>query len=154
MRVFISGLVYTTRVDVSLHERTHVLIFYFCRQTAELFQMGAELYPLRKDRRQYLNNPLIGYVNITSVYNKVADLQIIIQNILLDDLVLSETKLDESFPNVPFNLDGYEIRARQGRDKKKDGPIVFVTTGIICVRINDFELSFSEFICSEFAISE
>ena len=116
--------------------------------------MGAELYPLRKDRRQYLNNPLIGYVNITSVCNKVADLQIIIQNILLDDLALCETRLDESFPNVPFNLDGYEIRGRQGRDKKKDGRIVLVTTGIICVRINDFELSFSEFICSEFTISK
>ena len=30
--VFISGLVYTTRVDVSLLERIHVLIFDFCRK--------------------------------------------------------------------------------------------------------------------------
>ena len=61
------------------------------RQTVELFQMGAELHALQKDRRQYLNNPLIGYLNINSVRNKIADLQIFMQNILLDDLALSET---------------------------------------------------------------
>ena len=32
--VFISGLVYTTRVDVSLLERIHVLIFDFCRKNS------------------------------------------------------------------------------------------------------------------------
>ena len=53
--------------------------------------MGAELHVLQKDRRQYLNNPLIGYLNINSVRNKIADLQIFMQNILLDDLALSET---------------------------------------------------------------
>ena len=87
------------------------------RQTAGLFQVGAELHLLQKDKRQYLNNPLIGYLNINNVRNKTADLQIFIQNIPLDYLVLSETKLDESFPNAQFNLDGYEIRARRDRDK-------------------------------------
>ena len=175
MSVFISGLVYTTRVDVSLLERIHVLIFDFCRknsfiyignrnirsdslykdglhlidtgrafltdnfivylnnntfleththhppkkilgkdfrQIAELFQVGAELHLLQKDRKQYLNNLLIDYLNVNSVRNKIADLQTFIQNIPLDYLVLSETKLDESFPNAQFNLDGYEIIVR------------------------------------------
>ena len=70
------------------------------RQTAELFQMGAELHLLQKDRRQYLNNTLIGYLNINSARNKIADLQIFIQNIPLHYLVLGETKLDEIFPNA------------------------------------------------------
>ena len=74
--------------------------------------MGLELHLSQKDRRQYLNNPLIGYLNINSVRNKIADLQIFNQNIPLDYLVLSETKLDESFPNAQFNLDGYEIIVR------------------------------------------
>ena len=43
----------------------------------------------------------------------------------LDYLVLSQTKLDESSPNAQFNLDGYEIRARQNRDKNGVGLIVF-----------------------------
>ena len=116
--------------------------------------MGAELHLLQKDRRQYLNNPLIGYLNINSVRNKIADVQIFIQNIPLDYLVLSETKLDESFPNAQFNLDGYEIIVRWDRDKNVGGLIVFVRRGIICKRISDFELSFSECICSELTISK
>ena len=94
--------------------------------------MGAELHLLQKDRRQYLSSPLTGYLNINSVRNKIADLQIIIQNILLDYLVLSETKLDESFPNAQFNLDGYEIKVRRDRDKNGGGLIEFVRRGIIC----------------------
>ena len=88
--------------------------------------MGAELHLLQKDKRQYLSNPLIGYLNINSLRNKIADLQIFIQNIPLDYLVLSKTKLDESFPNAQFNLDSYEIRARRDRDKNGGGLIVFV----------------------------
>ena len=57
----------------------------------QLFQMGAELHLLQKDRRQYLNNLLIGYLNINSVRNNISDLNIIIQNIPLYYLVLSKT---------------------------------------------------------------
>ena len=116
--------------------------------------MEAELHLLKKDRRQYLNNHLVGYLNINSVRNKIADLQIIIQNIPLGYLVLRETELDESFPNAQFKLDVYEIRARRDRDKYGGGFIVFVRRGIICKRISDFELSFSECICSELTISK
>ena len=35
--VFISGLVYTTRVDVSLLERIHVLIFDLCRKSSFIY---------------------------------------------------------------------------------------------------------------------
>ena len=116
--------------------------------------MGLELNLSQKDRRQDLNNPLICYLNINSVRNKMADVQIFIQNIPLDYLVLSETKLDESFPNAQFNLDGYKIRGRRDRDKSGGGFIAFVRREIICKRISDFELSFSECICSELTISK
>ena len=70
---------------------------------------------------------MIGYFNINSVRNKIADLQIFIQNIPLDYLVFSETKLDE---------------------------IVVGRRGIICRRISDFKLRFSECICSELTVSK
>ena len=100
--------------------------------------MGAELHLLQKDKRQYLSNPLIGYLNINSLRNKIADLQTFIQNIPLDYFVLSKTKLDESFPNAQFNLDSYEIGARRDRNKSGGGLIVFVRKGTICKRISDF----------------
>ena len=80
---------------------------FIAGQTAGLFQMRAEQHLLQKDRRQYPSNPLISYLNKNSVRNKIADLQIIIQNIILDYFVLRETMLDESFPNAQFKLDGY-----------------------------------------------
>ena len=67
---------------------------------------------------------MIGCLNINSVRNKTADLEIFIQNISLDYLVLSETKLDESFPNAHVNLDGYEARAKWDRDKNGGSVIV------------------------------
>ena len=96
-----------------------------------------------------INNPLIDYLNINSVRNKIVDLRIIIQNIPLNYLALSETKLDVCFPNAQFNLDGDEISARRDRDKNGGGLIVFVRKGIISKRTSDFKLSFSECICSE-----
>ena len=59
--------------------------------------MEAELHLLQKVRRQYLNNPLISYLNINSVCNKIANFQIIIQNLPLDYLLVRGTKLDELF---------------------------------------------------------
>ena len=61
--------------------------------------------------------------------------------------------MDERFPNAQFNLDVHEIMARRDRDKNGGGLVEFVRRGIICKRISDFELSFSECICSEVAIS-
>ena len=43
---------------------------------------------------------------------------------------MNETKLDESFPNAQFKLDGYEIKARRDRDKYGGGLIVFVKGGL------------------------
>ena len=40
----------------------------------------------------------------------INDLRIPIQDILLDYFVLSETKLDKSFPTAQFHIVGYEIR--------------------------------------------
>ena len=62
-------------------------------------------------------NPVIADLNLNSVKNKINDLRILIQNIPLDYFVLSETKLDKSFPTAQFDIPGYEIRARKDRNK-------------------------------------
>ena len=57
----------------------------------------------------------------------------------LDYLILSETKLDESFPTSQFNFESYEIRARRDRDKYGGGLIEFVPRSLICKRSSDCE---------------
>ena len=77
-------------------------------------------------------NPAIGYLNINSLRNKVVDLREIMSEISLDYFVISETKLDSSFPSAQFHINGCEVRARTGRDKSGGGLTEFVRKSFIC----------------------
>ena len=68
---------------------------------------------IRENRLKYVNNLLIGYLNIFSLRNKIVDLSEIILELSLDYLVLSETKIDQSFPTAQLYIKGYEVRARR-----------------------------------------
>ena len=70
--VFISGLVYTTKVDVSLLERIHVLIFYFNRKNSFIYMDNRNIRSdsLYKDAlhlidkgKNFLAYNFIGYLN-------------------------------------------------------------------------------------------
>ena len=63
---------------------------------------AADLEMLQNDRLKFLHNPLIAYLNINKLRNKVIDLGEILKDLPLDYLVISESKLDESFPFSQF----------------------------------------------------
>ena len=71
-----------------------------------------------------------------------------------DYLVLSETKLEDSFPSAQFSKPNYEIRARHDRQKNGGGLIEFIKKGLICKRLKNVEASASECICSEITRSK
>ena len=81
---------------------------------------AADLEMLQNDRLKFLHNPLIAYLNINSLREKVIDSGKILKDLPLDYLVISETKLDESFPNFQFKLNGYGVRKAR-RDRHKHG---------------------------------
>ena len=85
-----------------------------------------DLEKLQDARWKYLKQTLLTYWNINSLRNKVIDLQEIVGYLLPDYLVLSETKLGNSFPLAQFNLPNYEIRTRCDRDKNGGGLMEFV----------------------------
>ena len=86
--------------------------------------------------------------------NKVIDLEEILKDLPLDYIVISEAKLDESFPNSQFKLNGFEVRARRDRHKHRGGLIEFVKQDFICKRLKKYEPNWSECICSELTISK
>ena len=47
----------------------------------------------------------------------------------LEYFVISETKLDYSFPYTQFHIGDYEIRNRRDRDKSRDWLIEFANKG-------------------------
>ena len=71
----------------------------------------------------------------------------------LDYFVISETKLDYSFPNAQLTIINYEIRARRDRDKHGGGLIEFVRKRLVCKRLRRYELLNIEEICSKVTIS-
>ena len=184
--IFVSSLVYTTRVSLPTLERVHILISNYCHKDAcfyidnrnirgfclqkdslHLLESGkkilannsivslnkcfleqhtpsstniflsdsdlrrtssltTKLQILHHEKLIHNKNPMIGYLNINSLQNKLTDLRVILKYLSLDYFVLSETKLDESFPKAQFTLDGYKIRARRDRNKFRGGLIEYV----------------------------
>ena len=68
----------------------------------------------KEDRLNYPRNPLIGYLNINSIRNKISDIREVFGKLQLDYFVLSGTKIDESFPSAQFNINDYEIQYKIG----------------------------------------
>ena len=76
----------------------------------------------------------MGYLNTNSLRNKIIDLTEILKYLELYYFVISETKIDKSFPSKQFAMDNFEIRARKDRDCHGGGLLEFVRKGFICKR--------------------
>ena len=113
-----------------------------------------DLQMFKEDRLNYPRNPLIGYLNINSIRNKISDIREVFGKLQLDYFVLSGTKIDESFPSAQFNINDYEIQNRRNRDKNGGGIIEFVRKGFITKRMKECETKLSETICTEFTVSK
>ena len=79
--------------------------------------LNDDLIGLSKQRLTYPKNLTIGHLNINSVRNKFSSLQ---QTVLrkTDTLLLSETKIDDSFPNSQFFAEGFKMYRK---DRTKTG---------------------------------
>ena len=54
--------------------------------------------------KRFPYNPLIGYININSLKEKVTHLREVLSNAPIDFLYVDETKLDSSFPYHQFKI--------------------------------------------------
>ena len=106
-----------------------------------------------ENRLKQPQNPLIGFLNINFLRNKIVDAREVFGKLQHDYFVLSETKLDDSFPSAQFYIENYEIRNRSDRDKNGGGLIEFVRKGFITKKIKEYEAKVSETIASEFTTS-
>ena len=73
----------------------------------------------------------------------------------IDIVCIDETKIDLSFPNAQFHIDGYQFPPFcRYQNKKGGGKIVFVREGIIAKRMKDLEGKTSEIIFIELIFSK
>ena len=60
-------------------------------------------------RKAYQNNPLIEYININSLREKIICLREILSKASIYILCVDKTKLDASFPDHQFKISGYQF---------------------------------------------
>ena len=116
--------------------------------------MNSDLKGLSNLRKAYPNNPLICYLNISSLKEKIICLRDIISISKIDIFCFDETKLDTSFPDGQFNIDEQFLLFRKGRDSKDGGKIAFVREGIVVKRLCDCERPSIELIYIKLIISK
>ena len=85
------------------------------------FDPSKVLYSIRQ---KHSNRLIIAQLNINSLRNKLSTLSAMIKN-NIDILLLSETKIDTSFPTAQFHIDGFTIY-RRVRNENGGGLILYV----------------------------
>ena len=86
---------------------------------------------LNELRKNNMGRIIIGHLNINSLRYKFEALKSMIKN-KIDIFVVSETKLDESFPTGQFEIDGFSTPFRVDRNKEGGGLIIFIRSDIPC----------------------
>ena len=82
---------------------------------------------LKQIRISNLKNVIIGQLNINSLRNKIHDLAELMKG-NLDILVITETKLDYTFPEKQFLIPGYQKPFRTDRNVNGGGVMIYLIT--------------------------
>ena len=86
---------------------------------------------LKKLKIKNINRLIIGHLNINSVRGKFESLKTIIQG-NIDVLIITESKLDQSFSNNMFDIEGYTSPFRRDTSIYSGGVLIYVKEGIPC----------------------
>ena len=84
---------------------------------------------LENIRRRNINRLIFAQLNINSLRNKFESLQHMI-NKNIDVLLISETKIDFSFPSAQFHLEGYATPYRLDRNANGGGILLYIREDI------------------------
>ena len=80
-------------------------------------------------RTQNFNNVIIGNLNINSLAFKFDELRLLVTGIF-DILIITETKLDDTFPLSQFHIDGFSTLYRLDRNRNGGGIIIYIKEDI------------------------
>ena len=87
----------------------------------------------------YPNNIIICHLNINSIRNKLEILSSSIAQ-YADNLMLSETKLDSTFPSTQFLINGFSVPHRLDPNSKGGGILFYVRDKIIVLPLKRYSL--------------
>ena len=105
---------------------------------------------LKSQRINYPKKIIIGHLNINSIRNKFVLLQEIVES-NLDIFLITESKIDDSFPNSQFSIPDYRL-FRKDRNVNGGGLLLYVNQNIPGKIINSFVFEF-EILAFEFSVA-
>ena len=113
-----------------------------------------DLSRLKSLKDQNPKNPFLCHLNINSLRHKIVDLGHVLNQIGIEIVAISETKLCSDFPDAQFQVDGYVYPpCRKDRTKHGGGIMVFVKNDLITKRKQEFESDSVEIVSLELTIS-
>ena len=86
------------------------------------------------ERFERFERLIIGQLNINSLRNKLDSLKLLMKG-NIDILIITETKLGDTFPNQQFYIDGYSPPFRINRTKNAGGVIIYVRGDIPAIEL-------------------
>ena len=96
-----------------------VIIYKYCKN------IESDVTELSRLRNRYFKNPMTGYLNINHFENKVINFRETCHQAPIDIICVDETKLNSSYPDSQFHIDGYQFPPfRRNRNKYVGGKIV------------------------------
>ena len=90
---------------------------------------GDPLQILKSTKLKNYNRLVVGQININGLKNKFESLQMLIKG-NIGNCVITETKIDESFPSLQFAIEGYAPPFRLDRNVNGGGVIIYVREDI------------------------
>ena len=91
---------------------------------------------LKEIRVKNLNRIIIGHLNVNSLAAKIDSLKVIIPG-NIDVMVITESKLDDSYPNSQFFIDGFSEPYRLDRNVNGGGLLIYTREDIPCKQLFD-----------------
>ena len=97
----------------------------FIDENEESSESTSFLNKLKATRIANINRLMIGHININSIRNKFEMLSNSIKG-NLDILMISETKLDSTFPSNQFTVEGFAAPIRFDRNGREEGTLLYI----------------------------
>ena len=102
--------------------------------------MNSDIYSTLKSLKlKYFNKIVIAHLNINSLRNKFDLLSDIVKD-NIDILLISETKIDESFPISAFLLPGFSPPIRRDRNANGGGVLLYIRSDIPSRELHDIPI--------------
>lgn len=115
---------------------------------SDVNKRGRMFSELRESKMKHPKNFVISYININSLSYKFDEIKELLTENIVDVLFIAETKLDSTFNDNLFVVDGYKLQ-RRDRTKNGGGILSFIKSDIPSSRKPNLESEHLENICLE-----